>query len=74
MPAMKILLVDDDEVSPMMLARMLRQEGYSVEGCANGALALVQLAARPCDVMMTDQTMLGMKGTELVVAARLLQS
>jgi DNA-binding NtrC family response regulator len=74
MAAMNILLVDDDEESSGMLAVMLRHEGYGVEGCANAAVALVRLAATHYDVMMTDQTMPGMKGTELVVAALLLQS
>lgn len=71
---MNILMVDDDEDSSSILAGMLRSEGYGVERCSNAALALVQLAATPYDVMMTDQTMPGMKGTELVVAARLLQT
>ena len=72
--AMNILLVDDDEESAGMLAGLLRREGYDVDGCANAALALVRLGATSYDVILTDQSMPGMKGSELVVAARLLQA
>lgn len=57
-----------------MLAAMLRRGGYGVDGCASAARALVRLTAAPYDVMMTDQSMPGMKGTELVIAAQLLQT
>jgi len=67
---MRLLLVDDEADSCTILARMLRCEGYAVDECANGALALTRLAATSYDVMMTDQSMPGMSGTELVVAAR----
>jgi DNA-binding response OmpR family regulator len=71
---MKILLVDDEDDSRTMLERLLRREGYTVDACADAKLALTQLAATTYDVMMTDQTMPGMSGTDLVAAARRLQS
>ena len=70
---MRILLVDDEEDSSSILARMLRRDGYAVDGCASAELALGRLATTSYDVLMTDQSMPGMKGTDLVVAARLLQ-
>ncbi|MDB4935094.1 MAG: histidine kinase [Labilithrix sp.] len=71
---MNILLVDDEEDSCSMLAGMLRREGYAVDGCANAELALARLRTTSYDVMMTDQSMPGMNGTDLVIAARLVQS
>lgn len=70
---MSILLVDDEEDSSSMLALMLRRDGYAVDGCATAELALERLATTSYDVLMTDQSMPGMKGTDLVVAARRLQ-
>ena len=71
---MKILLVDDEDETREMLERLLRHEGYSVDGCADGDLALAQIESNAYDVMMTDQTMPGMSGTDLVAAARALRS
>jgi two-component system chemotaxis response regulator CheY len=71
---MKLLLVDDEEDSRTILAKMLRCEGYVVDECANAALALTRLAATSYDIMMTDQSMPGMSGMDLVVAARRLHS
>ena len=71
---MKMLLVDDEDDARSLLALVLRRQGYSVDTCADAALALTQLEATRYDVMMTDQTMPGMSGTDLVLAARRLQS
>ena len=71
---MKILLVDDEEETREMLERLLRHEGYSVDGCADGAGALMQIESNVYDVMMTDQTMPGMSGTELVKAAQAIRA
>lgn len=71
--AMNILLVDDDQDSSRMLARMLRLDGYATDTCANAELALARLATTSYDVLMTDQTMPGMQGSDLVIAARHLQ-
>ncbi len=71
---MQILLVDDEDDARSLLARVLRRQGYSVDTCADGALALIQLESTSYDVMMTDQIMPGMSGTDLVLAARRLHS
>jgi DNA-binding response OmpR family regulator len=67
---MHILLVDDEDDAMTLLARVLRREGYSVDTCTDAALALIRLEATSYDVMMTDQSMPGMSGTDLVLAAR----
>ena len=71
---MQILLVDDEDDARSLLARVLRRQGYLVDTCADAASALIQLEATSYDVMMTDQIMPGMSGTDLVLAARRLQS
>ena len=73
MAMMQVLLVDDEDEARSLLARVLRRQGYSVDTCTDAASALTQLEATKYDVMMTDQIMPGMSGTDLVVAARRLQ-
>jgi DNA-binding response OmpR family regulator len=70
---MQILLVDDEDDALAILTRMLRSEGHRVDGCADAKLALTRLEANTYDVMITDLTMPGMSGLDLVVAARRLQ-
>ena len=70
---MQILLVDDEDDARNLLARTLRGEGYVVDECADAALALARLEATTYDVLITDQSMPGMSGLDLVVAARRLQ-
>jgi len=72
--SMEILLVDDEDDSRAILACMLRDQGYAVATCPDAAAALVRLDATTYDVMITDQSMPGMSGTDLVLAARRLQS
>jgi DNA-binding response OmpR family regulator len=71
---MHILLVDDEDDAVSLLARVLRRQGHSVDTCADAALALLRLEASSYDVMMTDQSMPGMSGTDLVLAARRIRS
>ena len=71
---MHILLVDDEEEALGLLAGILQREGHAVDTCEDAESALVRLASATYDVMMTDQAMPGMSGTDLVLAARRLQS
>lgn len=71
---MQILLVDDEDDSRSLVARLLRRRGYAVDTCEDAASAITKLEATSYDVMMTDQIMPGMSGTDLVLAARRLQS
>ena len=63
-----ILLVDDEEPLRELGSRMLSYLGYSVECCASGpeALQLLQKSAKDYDLLVTDQSMPGMPGTELI--------
>lgn len=61
-----LLLVDDDEDMLYVLHRLLRNETYQVLTAENGEQALDLLAANRIDVILTDQRMPGMLGTELL--------
>ena len=65
-----ILLVDDDPGVRYALTEVLRDRGYRVIAVDSGARALTALAG--VDVVVTDQSMPGMDGLELVshIAAR----
>jgi CheY-like chemotaxis protein len=65
-----ILLVDDDPGVRYALTEVLRDRGYRVVGVDSGAKALAMLDG--VDVVVTDLSMPGMDGLELVsqIAAR----
>jgi len=62
----RILLVDDEMLIRFVSSEMLREAGYEVVEAASGAQALerVEEGFKP-DVLITDQLMPGMKGSEL---------
>ena len=60
-----ILCVDDEEIPRTLRALVLRKQGYEVVTVASGSEALRELAARHFDLVLTDQLMPGMTGTEL---------
>ncbi len=64
--AARILIVDDDERTRRVLARLLEAEGYVVDVCATGAEALARLGAALYHALVTDHVMPGMTGLELV--------
>jgi CheY-like chemotaxis protein len=65
--------VDDDELVLMNTVTMLEDLGYRVIEARSGAEALSQLGERAVDLMITDQIMPRMSGTELAEAARRLR-
>jgi CheY-like chemotaxis protein len=68
--ALTVLAVDDDELVLMNTATMLEDLGYRVIESHSGADALKQLSEREVDLIITDQGMPRMTGTELAMAAR----
>jgi two-component system cell cycle sensor histidine kinase/response regulator CckA len=65
--AERILLVDDDPDLRYAMAKMLKTLGYTVQTAATGIEALEIFNRDPgrFDLLITDQTMPGMKGSEL---------
>ena len=71
----QILFVDDEKEITYMGKKMLESLGYSVEIRTDGYSALKDLRNDPdkYDLLVTDQAMPKMLGTELVKAARLIR-
>lgn len=67
----RILLVDDEPAVMKAVQRTLQRRGYEVETASNGAEALERLRTRRgIDLVITDQTMPVMTGTELIEQLR----
>lgn len=64
----KILIVDDEEVSRLTLAEILHLEGYEITTVGNGEKAVEALRTEPYDVMILDLKMPGMSGMDVLHA------
>lgn len=60
-----ILCVDDEEIPRTLRKLILQKQGYEVVTVASAKEALEMLANRHFDLVLTDQMMPGMSGTEL---------
>jgi CheY-like chemotaxis protein len=60
-----ILCVDDEEIPRTLRKLILEQQGYTVVAVTSGQEALAHLAGTRFDLVLTDQMMPGMSGTEL---------
>ena len=65
-----LLLVDDDAFMLEVLADMVEDQGWRVLGAASGAEALALLAREPVAVIVSDHSMPGMSGAELLAEAQ----
>jgi len=63
-------VVDDEAAVRSMVAKILAAGGYDVLTSANGADALRMAAEKSVDLLLTDLTMPGMNGVELITRAR----
>lgn len=64
-PEMKILIVDDDSITRMMLRHLLTGAGYHIDEAADGMEALQMIAERRYQVVISDWNMPEMDGVEL---------
>ncbi|MFP5297904.1 MAG: HD domain-containing phosphohydrolase, partial [Actinomycetota bacterium] len=62
-----ILVVDDDEAMLMLLTRLLERAGYPCRGASSAREAKEMLAAEDFAIMLTDMTMPGESGLDLVL-------
>jgi adenylate cyclase len=62
----RVLVVDDNKVSRLLLARGLEQQGHRVTFAENGRVALDLLRARPFDLVLMDVHMPEMDGEQVL--------
>ena len=65
-----ILIVDDDPNLLDGIRRILRREPYEVITSLSGKEALEILGTKPVDIVISDQDMPGIKGTDLLKVVR----
>ena len=65
-----VLVVDDDRLVLMSTAAMLEDRNHRATVAQSGSEALKLLRTRPFDLVITDQGMPGMSGTELIERLR----
>lgn len=65
-----VLIVDDEPVNRLVLARMAEHFGADILEAASGAEALEVLAARPVDLILLDIHMPQMSGVQVVERLR----
>lgn len=68
--AYRILVVDDDETTRTLIARLMTSLGYKAEIVASGEEALKALERESADLILTDVQMPGMSGFELYQAVQ----
>lgn len=66
----RILVVEDDDDSRMLMAEVLETFGYKVVSAATGQEGLRVLSEQAVDVLLTDLGMPGMGGLEVARAAK----
>jgi len=62
----KILVVEDDRATCLLLTQILKAEGFSVNSTSNGALALNKLRRTRYDLLLLDIWMPHMNGLDLL--------
>lgn len=68
--ALRILLVDDEDLLLEAVSQMLLNMGHSVDTCTNPQHALEQYYKKPYDLVITDRAMPGMSGDQLARSIR----
>ncbi len=66
----RILLVEDDELTRLVLKDVLESEGYEIREASNGREALLSFASAPPDLVLTDLVMPDTEGIELIIKMR----
>jgi DNA-binding NtrC family response regulator len=66
--SLKILIIDDERTLRESCRTFLESEGYPVDVCGKGKEALDVVTRRPFDIILIDQYMADVPGTELLQA------
>ncbi len=69
-PQVRVLVVDDDEVTCNLLEEVLSKEGYAVDRALNGQEAIDRGERKSYDVVLTDIKMMGVDGMEVLGSYR----
>jgi DNA-binding NtrC family response regulator len=70
----RLLIVDDEPTLLLLLRRYLERQGHHVETCASAEAALNSFAGSPAfDLVITDLTLPGVSGAELIERMRATQ-
>jgi len=69
-----LLLVDDEELNLDMLSRRLRRSGFAVEVASSGREALQKMSIQEFDLVLLDQMMPELSGSEVLRMIRLRHS
>ena len=72
--AVRVLIVDDDDITRESLAVVMQERGFDCTQAANGKLGLQQLESNEFDVVVSDIEMPEMTGIELLEAANTLMT
>ncbi len=62
----QVLVVDDNDLVLSSQMRILKQDGYAVDGASDGMEAMELIEQKEYDVVLSDISMPGMTGTELL--------
>jgi CheY-like chemotaxis protein len=66
----RVIVIDDNNDLRELMCLILSQEGYEVEGAADGQKGLAAQRARPADVVITDIFMPNQDGIETIAMFR----
>lgn len=66
----RVLLVEDDTANRILMTRVLERAGYQVRPVDNAEAGLAALEEKQVDALVTDISMPGMDGIEMVAALR----
>jgi nitrogen fixation negative regulator NifL len=69
-PAMRVLVVDDEDSVRDILTELLTADRHTVITAANGREALEKLRASPLEVVLLDRAMPGMSGDQVAAAIK----
>jgi CheY-like chemotaxis protein len=66
----KILVVDDEAIVRQSLKLVLERDGHTVSHVDSGEAALSEMAQHKFDLIITDYSMPGMRGNQLIIHIR----
>ena len=67
---MRILVVEDERDLNQLIQKVLKKSGYSVDGCLDGAEAMLYLEGAQYDVVLLDVMLPGQDGYQIVADMR----